>query len=275
MAVCLLLFGCQKEGVYNPSKKIKRVYTQEQGYPRYLNQEWSWDKNHLAKIDYFYGGQLDYTEHYKYDKQNRIVRIEDYYYGDYWTITYNKNGYDRIDYFWKGIPEESYQFEYKNNKISRVNCTFFDYKSTKTGGFRSMILPKEIAEKVCEKQQTSATKSMGYATVTFEYEGSNVIKMQLIDGGAIDTYTYSDYDQKLNPLYASMQYPNLGNFEGMTHYSKNNPGRTVNTWNYGGGTGILPIDYIYNYDGNYPIEITKMYIEGIYTYRITTFYDYQ
>jgi len=45
MALCILFIGCEKDGVYNPTEKIKRISVQEQGGAKQLRQEWTWDKN--------------------------------------------------------------------------------------------------------------------------------------------------------------------------------------------------------------------------------------
>jgi len=50
LALSILFIGCEKEGVYNPNKKIKRIYEESLSgsSPKRLSQEWTWEKKQFS-----------------------------------------------------------------------------------------------------------------------------------------------------------------------------------------------------------------------------------
>ena len=105
-ALCMALFfvfafsSCEKDGVYNPSKKISKIYTQGTGGQKYLSQVWSWDKNKLAKVEHYWGNTFGYSSTYVYDK-NRLSEIRDSD-GDYLKIEYSGSNYDKATFYSEG-----------------------------------------------------------------------------------------------------------------------------------------------------------------------------
>jgi len=271
VALCLLFLGCEKEGVYNPSKKIRRISEQQQGDIKQVKQEWTWDKNLLTKIDYFYKNQPSYTENLKYDSKNRIIKVEDYKYGDYYTITYNNNLISKVEYYWDEVMEESYFYTYENKKIAKIVYTSYDVKkSPKKDGFISLLIPKEIMNSINSCKEKSGTKGGDFiVTININYEGNNVSKIELMGEGVVNTYTFEQYDKKLNPFYYSFS-PGGG-----TNLSKNNPGKQILKVVDDEGSFIITAEFEYTYDGNFPIEVVEKYALGGKTFRNTTFYEYK
>ena len=81
--VAMLFSSCHKEGVFNPKKKISKIYTSSSytfngnttTFDKTLSEEWTWNKNNtLAKID-AHGSLSETTETYTYDKK-RVTRID-------------------------------------------------------------------------------------------------------------------------------------------------------------------------------------------------------
>ena len=269
VALCLLFVGCEKEGIYNPSKKIRRIYEQPQSSMKQLSQEWTWDKNLLTKVDYYYGNQLSYTENYKYDDKKRIIKVEDYKYGDYYTVTYNDNVYSKVEYFWDNKLVESYSFSYENKKVSRIVCIFFnDYKSGKSNGFISQIIPMNIIEKIKGNMQ-KAGASTSTVTLNIKYDGNNVSEIETMEDGFVERTSFENYDSKTNPFYSS--FP----LAGASVFSKNNPGKTISRLVYEDESYMLATDLDYTYDGNFPIEIVEKYTIGTINFRNTTFIEYK
>jgi len=267
VALCLLFVGCEKEGVYNPSKKIRRIYEQPQSSMKQLSQEWTWDKNLLTKVDY-YNNQLNFTENYKYDDKKRIIKVEDYKYGDYYIVMYYNGVYSKIEYFWDNILVESYSFTYENKKVSKIACTFFDdYISDKSNGFISQIIPKNIIEKVKENMQKYGA---GTSTVTLniKYDGNNVSEIKTMKDGFVERTSFESYDSKTNPFYSS--FP----LAGASVFSKNNPGKTISVI-YEDESNMFATDLDYTYDGNFPIVIVEKYTIGTVNFRNTTFIEYK
>jgi len=256
MAICLLSLGCEKEGVYNPNKKIKKISV---GIDKRLREEWTWDKNLLQKIDYYFGGdEVWYTENFKYDNKNRIIRVEDTEYGDYYIISYNKDGYEKIEYYDEDILYMSAGFQYEKKKVSRIDVTYYDdyddYKFIKNDGFITKIISKEILNSVNESKKKSRAKGNYAATVKFKFTGDNVSEMEVMDD--YDTYniTYENYDKNLNPFYSFLN--NVVDFEdgaGLHGLSKNNVGKVIYIW--GDDWPNDTVEYKYTYDGKYPIQI--------------------
>jgi len=269
IAICLLVLGCEKEGVYNPDKKIKKIY---EGFIPKLSEEWTWDKNLLQKIDYFSGDEVGYTENFKYDNKNRIIRIEDYEYGDYYTISYNKDGYEKIEYYDEDILYMSAAFQYEKKKVSRIDLTyydFYDYKSTKKDGFITKIIPKEILNSTIESKNRSESKGTYSFVVNFKFDGNNVSEMIVVDDYSI---IYENYDKNLNPFYSS--FTGMVDFEdgaGIRGLSKNNVGKVTYKWGFGWPDET--VEYGYAYDGKFPTSIITTTSEG-YLVRLIHFEYY-
>ena len=263
MTVCLLALGCEKEGVYNPSKKIKRVYYSTS---KHLTQEWKWNKNQLQKIDYYWNNSIHYTENFKYDDKNRITKIEDYDTGDYTTISYSDDGYNKIEYYWENILIISAAVKYENKKISRIDIVYYDCeedKNIKSDGFISNIIPKEIIERV---NNHKGTKGAYPVTVTFKYAGDNVSEMTSIEEGYTANYSYENYDKNLNPYFHA-----LTDGFGMYCLSKNNVGRIIYRGTFSeGDTEMGTTDFEYTYDGKFPTEV----VQKIGTSRYVNYYEY-
>ena len=87
LVLCALMVSCTKEGLYNPKKKISQItytysykseywdgnswvvedeYNGEDGH-----QVWNWNGKQLESIDYYYDGQLSYTDHFTYMRRER------------------------------------------------------------------------------------------------------------------------------------------------------------------------------------------------------------
>jgi len=266
LALSILFIGCEKEGVYNPNKKIKRIYEESLSgsSPKRLSQEWTWEKKQLKKIDYYWDNQISYTENFSYDNKNRLIRIEDYSYGERYEIKYDKDGVSKIELY---IDNELYQimnFKYDRNKIVEVSVIVIDNskilvsKSNKPESFISMILPiKEVKDRIRSKN----TKGNYVKYFEFEYDGNNLSKMKEIDGSWIEEYTYENYDKKSNPFYSNVYSISEG-------FSKNNVGKVINRWE--------TREYEYTYDGKFPTEVTMKYtVPGFSTLVYRTYYEYQ
>jgi hypothetical protein len=268
LALSILFIGCEKEGVYNPNKKIKRIYEESLSgsSPKRLSQEWTWEKKQLKKIDYYSDNQISYTENFSYDNKNRLIRIEDYSYGERYEIKYDKDGVSKIELY---IDNELYQimnFKYDRNKIVEISVTVIEIdnskilvsKSNKPESFISMILPiKEVKDRIRSKN----TKGNYVKYFEFEYDGNNLSKMKEIDGSWIDEYTYENYDKKSNPFYSNVYSISEG-------FSKNNVGKVINRWE--------TREYEYTYDGKFPTEVTMKYTgSGGSTSVYRTYYEYE
>ena len=273
--ICLLLVGCEKEGVYNPSKKIRRIEYQSQGGVKQLVSEWTWEKNLLKKIEY----PSNFNEHFTYEK-NRLTKVEESD-GYYTKITYNGDLYDKIEY---NDPSDvllrSYKFTYENKKVSRIDITDYDggYKSLPTDGFISHIISSKMITMMNEIRSKSKSKGEQTSRITFQYDKNNISESVLESNeeyfGDIYSYkeieTYEKYDNYENPTYHFYENPVS---------SKNNPLEVIVketiTVNGIGDTERSTISYEYEYDGKFPKEIRtkETYSDGSIK-RYTIFMEY-
>jgi len=274
--------ACEKEGVYNPKQKMKRVYD-ETPIGKILAQEWTWNKNQLEKIDYYSNNKIDYTERYSYEN-NKVIKVEGGFY--YYKVIYDGSKYQQIEFYFKGTLEESYRFEYENNKITKTTVTIYDNNSRGwKGGFLSSILSIETIEsiaKLVEKKNCSKASTQ-IVTITYKYNGDNIVEQTLsliTETGGIDVshnvkISYDKYDTKSNnPAYKFIE-------GGMATSSKNLPleMREVSTIIVGDlepTISILKYEYSYSLEKNYPIEIRiKIIDQDGEMYNSTIYVEYQ
>lgn len=220
-------------GVYNPGKKIKKVYvSDEYSYPvKELEEVWHWNGNLLTSIDYYDNGQVYYNENYIYDG-NRLSRIEmanhSYYSSQYSDFEYEGNLLKSINR--KGSGNwgtfiETFMFEYQDDKISKINQNF------------------------------SSSDPNANEVVLYElsWTGDNVRSIITRTGNGA-SYAALRYDTKENPLcgFYTIKYDECI----LSCLSKNN---IVSVDATGGEDDVL-IGYVYEYDNEgFPIAIVIHY----------------
>jgi hypothetical protein len=270
----ICLTSCKKDGVYNPKKKISKIFYQYSGGTKQLNETWTWDKNKLSKIDYGSG----YYERFEYDK-NQISKIIDSD-GDYQKFTYDGSKINKIEFYYGNTLYEAYKFEHNGNKISKITIEEYDYddyeyasksiKNSKRNILR-FILPEQFCEKI-EKSlsQKKNRKAMETYTTTLKltWKGNNVEEIVYEDMYDNELYAETSkytYDKKKNPFDGLLS-------EIEDSFSKNNVTKMTTTdtdnnyWEY---------EYSYSYDGNFPKEVTQIYRSGSYTNTSMTYYEYE
>ena len=77
-ALALSFTSCDKEGVYNPNKKISKSYL-DTSEGKQLTSTWNWDGKLLRTIDYhdLISGEIAYTNIFSYNDKDQIVSISD------------------------------------------------------------------------------------------------------------------------------------------------------------------------------------------------------
>ncbi len=108
-------------GVYNPGKKIKKVYQEEWGENKKLLSVWNWTGNKLESIDHYDDdGIWNYKEKFSYDEKNRLTHID--YEGApsnrYVDFEYNEDELVRVkDYSANGL-QATFSFTNQNGKMT-------------------------------------------------------------------------------------------------------------------------------------------------------------
>jgi len=205
--------------------------------------------------------------------------------GWYWRVFYKDNLYDKAEYYdSRGSVQMSAKFTYDKKKVSRIDLTIFDdgWKSKMSnGGFMSNLFSQELFQEI--DKISSKSKSRASSTsfrISFTYDKNN-IKERTIEYNELGyswkcTYKFEKYDNKSNPLYSFYtKFDDFGAFVG----SKNNPLEVIVEFSeVEDGDSYFErstITYDYTYDGKFPTEVLQIAREDGYTWRYTTYYEYQ
>ncbi len=265
--IAMLFAACHKDGVYNPSKKISKIFYVSSSGAKQLDQVWTWNKNNtLEKID-FYDDGLYKTYNFSYEKK-RLVRMNDYGNNRSVEYKYDNKGLKEANLYSGGTLIETYTFTHKNGKISQITETWYDYYKGVPDNYDlnalQFIIPDEMATAVFEASKKIKKDSKSTSSVTYDltWTKNNVTKM--VYNAYEDGYTWSyeaQYDKKKNPFYGA--YLNFYFEDNIENQSKNNITQIEHTTTYNGETEREIINYEYTYDGQWPTS--QRYIEGGYS----------
>lgn len=265
-----------EDGAYSPKEKISKVYYEDWDGEKKLNAIWNWDGKQLQSIEYYWNDEIDYTEHYTYNKDGRIESVIDNDYGE--TIKYEYDGkkLSKAQYYEDGYMEYEYDFVYDGKKISEiglnVNVDYLDKMDSKNMRFDplALILPQFDMAKVKKiAKKTNLSKDVTVRVpIKLEWDGDNVSKMSMVltvEGFTVGVEMEYKYDNKINPFKnILLLYPEESiNFE----CSKNNATEITIKEIYGPETDSYTIFVAYTYDGKYPVS---MDMDGEVSY-----YEYQ
>ena len=256
------------EGVYKPGKKIAKVYEQEEGEPERLIQEWTWNGNEVASIDYYdFESEIEGVDEYLYEG-GRVVKVRDNW-GYYAEYSYLNKQFDKIKYYGPTnilLLEFIFQYDGKNVSTITVRDYYGDKKviSMIERGFMGKLLSDGGMKMVAKKLSNQSKEDI---VLTLSYEGEN---LSLITMG-VESIAFSDYDSYSNIWYKFHPFSAYEeNFE-FRALSKNNPGKS--TYNVESNTSITT--YTYTYDGNFPVTIQSNTVHGNFNYVLTTRIVYQ
>ena len=285
MIIVIMLFAftsCQKDGEFNPQKKISRIFYERSGSGRYLNQTWTWDKNLLSRITDRSGEFM----RFEYDKK-RVSKMISSDGNTTVKFTYDGSKYDRIEETYKYSSYGSsvtfytvYKFSYAGNKVDKITETVtysvdniiskgkIPQKVDKKFNLLQFILAEPMYESIAKfqsKKESKAGPESWTSTYLFTWKGDNVEKMimeETEDGEYYaETYTYT-YDKKKNPFY--------GLFADFMPNSKNNVIKAIYSDTE---TGYNETYANYKYDGNFPTERTQTWMND--TDFFITYYEYE
>jgi hypothetical protein len=258
--VIALFAACNKEGVYNPSKKIQKVYELDDGQ-KVLIESWHWDGKLLTSID-SYTGLFTNTTKFSYDDKNRLIRTDD---GNFHSnFIYDGNKISSIETYYYERLVATTTIEHSGNKISTIkfDVSLFD----KAGVLNPLrfIIPEiaPVMENVAKKCSQEAKGEN--ATMNLTWGGNNVKSIDLTYAGFGEHVTETidiSYDNKSNPtygLFSMLSSDAVSNF----CLNKNNPvALTIRV----GSVVRDRMNYTYEYEGNYPTKVTCVSIEDVGT----------
>ncbi len=266
MAVVVMFTACNKDqdGVYNPAKKIQKIYSVNDG-AQVLSEAWNWNGNLLTSIDLYEDGVLSTTTDFEYDG-NRLVTLRSGY--SYATFNYNGKKIDYVNVYYTGYadPLAVYYFEYNGKKLSQIKMVvdysgLIDKKSLVNP--LKYVLPAScavvesmVAQHVCDAKE--ATETM---TLKLTWTGNNVTTVEATEESSffgqtesVTSLTQCTFDNKENPikglissLFAVTDVENL-------YCNKNN---MLTTTTSQGGVVYSSTTNVYEYDGNFPTKVTS------------------
>ena len=197
IAVIAMFSACNKtpDGVYNPSKKIQKIYTVDNG-TQTLKEVWNWNGDLLMSIDdvsnYDHAMEI-YTTTFSYDKSNRLIAIDDF--GVHGECIYDGNKIEKIIFTSEGVEMGRYEFEHKGNKISQIKIKFDDgwddIDWDKAGMIKSL---RYLFPEICPAAESAVRKcskeSKGDEVVmNLNWSGNNVKTIDVSYSGFLGTVT--------------------------------------------------------------------------------------
>lgn len=306
----LLFTSCKKEqeGVYNPKKKIEKIYTEwhyssqeddEQiNVGKYLSEVWDWNGDKLTSIT-FYNDDASYmtTWSFSYDG-SRISNISNGVIS--YLFNYENNHIVSIQTI---IDEDksiysTLKFTHTKDKITRMEETYnqSDYKVSSILPFSPLrfILPSlNMDQSISSRFEKGNTKSQIERRIwELEWENNNIKKVKTTDYSNDITYHAFfefTFDTKENPFYSSCMGSDnyYGGREIINIYanyypmitSKNNiitaQSRDSDSFDY-------TENYTYTYEGKYPIvqekNLTSCTVQGEvmdWVQREVVYYEYK
>ncbi|MCQ2270673.1 MAG: hypothetical protein MJZ52_05545 [Bacteroidales bacterium] len=277
--IAFIFAGCQKDGVYNPSKKISKIYYTTTSGNKLLDQIWTWNGKLLDRIDFYSGGTVSHSYNFTYDG-NRLTRMNDYKHNEYVEYKYDGNHLSETNVFSGGNLRYIYKFSYKSGKLESMTLT-----STSKGSDKKMeinpltfMFGPEISQCIEKAEKTHSAKNNGKSayieTYKFTWEKGEISKLVISyqgDGYAEVTFRYT-YDKKNNPFFGSFISPEYMLLDGCL--CKHNVTKIDYTEMEDGDIETWTSTYDYSYNkNNYPISKreTEMgggqsYTGGLYEY---------
>ncbi len=261
------LVSCHKDGVYNPKRKITKLYHQPVNGEKYCYQEWNWNGKLLESIVHLLpSGASNAITKYYYEN-DRIKEIRDY--GRSILFSYDKSHIEKVEVFYGGKLETEIRFFHTKNKITKIEFTEFDSKSNAAHlqGLFSLHTFDNI-QNFYENRDIKDNKAVTFWSIEYIYEGNNVFQEKYIEGNLISIYTFK-YDKKINPFYHLLYGSDSFTY---IDVSKNN----IVSITYSDNAGSESYDRIftYTYDKqDYPISSKYKNMKNQYESG-TTFYEY-
>ena len=268
--------SCTKEGVYTPSKKIRKVYHSTSSIDKYLSQSWEWNGKLLEYINYYSSdGSLSWTENFTYDGK-RLIQVDNYLGSEYITYEYDGKKLKSANYFFSNSLGATIAYTYSDNKLEKMIITYYDYYMKHNGNLLKTILPlpSEVTEtinkaldKVCADRQEKEVYTFTYQ---FTWSDTNVSKIEATEDGRIITANLQ-YDAKNNPFKGFHDLNSDVESNPILCLSKNNVTRMILVYS-DGDSEVQTYTYSYNSD-NYPTMSIMRYADDD-DYQSVYYYDY-
>jgi hypothetical protein len=266
------------DGVYQPAKKISKIYVQNNYYAKRLSEEWIWSDNNLSQVILDSGESITY--HFSYDDKDRVTKM---YGSDGWVrleFSYDDKGIKRVEAYEENVLVSFADCSHSNNKISKITLTvdWNNINSTNAVEMLSFIVPPQainiLKAKSKQKIATPSTISMNFTWVN-----DNIEKIEYFDNiEGVETSTGTiayQYDNKNNPHknFAAGFFFRIYKSGFLGINPSNNNVISIKESLLSGGSEETERSIKYNED-DYPVEITTEET-GQEEYAYTIFYEYK
>ena len=196
--------SCEKDnlGVFNPKKKIAKIYTETNGH--YLKEQWTWNNDQLQQVEYYRKtGDVDYTCRYQYEK-GRLTRIETD--DQHIDFVYDGKTLSSIEIYEGDQLIETYTLSFDKRKLSHISIQ----KSSKAASARTPDLlqflspgcesPFDICRSVSDAKREHYDYSAAEIDFTWDEDNIQYMKMRINRPDSVQnlTFTYV-YDENINP----------------------------------------------------------------------------
>ena len=272
--VAFAFSSCEKGqlGVYNPKKKIHKVYKLVDS-EKQLAETWNWDNDKLKWVDIHVGDGFSATDIFEYDgnfmsKITRSVSVPPLVIPlvNETFLTYDGKKLVGINSKLNGVTIMDIALIYKGNKVSQMGITSPIFEEIDKA-FPSLryVLPAQIFD-IAKETHKSMTKTspVEYDAIVFlTWEKDNFVKA-VTQSQTMEGVTEYSYDNMNNPFYGLVVGGSTNGF------TKNNMTKLVSTQNNYPNSKYEQT-YTYKYENNYPIEFT---VEDSDDDTETTYYEY-
>ena len=266
--IAFMASSCQKEGQFNPSKKIKSAVIEKLNVDDNMEISrkitYKWDNNLLIDevID---DGRNVISSRFTYDSKKRISEINT---SDKYRLvyTYNGNKITTIEQFHDGTLDRTYVFNHDGfGYITSIDVTVSRHKGTEVYDNCSInplfFLPTEIANDIQTTMLKYKANDLFYA---FVYDKNNNVEQMQINH---IIYKYK-YDNKKNPFCGFYDVLSI-DFDWI--FAKHNViERTATFQDDPDDKQILK--YEYTYSGNFPLTQVVKDDRGVMRERTTFTY---
>ena len=293
MMIGMLLFtACEKEGIYNPDKKIAKTTIAVKAIisghsidePAVDEMTYTWEGDQLDNITYCdYDGNPSWSAKYIYDNKNRIIAIENSKNHEKAVFIYDGNKLSEMN-FYSGNDKVVYvNVEHDGKRISKLSYHINNNEKAlqlKLSPWKFFM--DDVAALALDKniQQVTNDQTKGEVIVIadFVWKGDNVEKMHLSSPTSpTDPNKQVDilfeYDTHINPLLHaySIYMPIPMRDESHVIHSVNN----IIKYQEVTSSQSSSIDFTYTYDGDYPLTRTYSIHDGDDIETYTRAYIYQ
>lgn len=260
IAVIALFTACDKnqEGVFNPSKKIQKIYSVDNSGVKELEEVWNWEGKILSSI---VDVDDDYTSSFSYDKKKRLVAIDTK--DSHSEFTYDGKYLLRVVTTSNGEVAGTIDFVHENGKISemKMDVSGFDldlFKKCIANPMR-FVLPEAIPAVESAMKECSKGAKNTQVTVKLNWNGDNVSTMLITASvpvvGTVTLTTELTYDSKNNPIYGSFASVTSVASE-VFFLNKNNPlTKKTTVQSTLVNMTLDSSEYSYEYESNYPTKV--------------------